>query len=173
MSFYPFGEMVFYFTVYSCIGWWLENIYNFFTTGIFLKPNFFSGPFKPMYGFAPILLVTFIRPTTNWIVIILLCFFIPTLVEYASGYLLQKLFHHKWWDYSDMPLQLQGHICLPFSLCWIVLSFICLKLVHPFIASIFVTVDPYWNWFYPLVILYFSAEIIMSVKRHLLANIYV
>ncbi|WP_207789336.1 putative ABC transporter permease [Neobacillus terrae] len=45
------------------------------------------------------------------------CFFSPGFFEYISGALLQKFFQHQWWDYSVMPIQIHGHICLPFSLC--------------------------------------------------------
>jgi uncharacterized membrane protein len=158
--------IVFYFTVYSLIGWLLENCYSKITGREFFKPNFFLGPFKPMYGFAPLLLVYFIGPETNWLVVILLCFFIPTFVEYVSGLLLQKLFQRQWWDYSNMPLQLHGHICLPFSLCWILLSLICLKWVHPIIVALYGGMEFLLAWVWPAIALYFIAELVLAVRRH-------
>jgi uncharacterized membrane protein len=160
------ATVIFYFTVYSLLGWLLENSYSFFTKREFFKPNFFFGPFKPMYGFAPIFLLYIIGPVTHWPVVILLCLFIPTLIEYVSGSLLQKFFHKQWWDYSDMPMQLHGHICLPFSLCWMILSVICLKWIHPVIVAVYKGVGPAWAWIWPAIGLYFLAELALGIRRH-------
>ena len=160
------ATIVFYFTVYSFLGWLLENSYNFLIVRKFFKPNFFWGPFKPMYGFAPVLLICFITKNTHWSLVVFLCFFIPTFVEYISGYLLKKFFNRQWWDYSNIPLHLNGHICLPFSLCWIFLSFICLKWIHPGIVILYGIVGPFWNWIWPTVCLYFLAELLLAIKRY-------
>jgi uncharacterized membrane protein len=166
INFDAVSAIVFYFTIYSLMGWLLENSYSYLTKRKFFKPNFFHGPFKPMYGFAPVILVYLIGPETNWGVVLLLCFLVPTLIEYISGALLQKFFQRQWWDYSNMPMQIQGHICLPFSLCWILLSFACLKWVHPAIVSVYETAELVWAWIWPAIILYFIAEITLSIRRH-------
>lgn len=160
---------VFYFTVYSFFGWLLENSYSFLTKEGFFKPNFLKGPFKPMYGFAPVLILFFITDQTNLAAVMCLCFLIPTLVEYLSGIMLQGLFNRQYWDYSNIPLQLHGHICLPFSVCWILLSFICLKWFHPVVSSLYGTMETYWSWFYPVVIFYFFTELLFAIRRHSLA----
>ncbi|WML59079.1 putative ABC transporter permease [Neobacillus sp. PS2-9] len=165
------ARIVFYFTVYSFIGWLLENSYSFFTKQIFFKENFLYGPFKPMYGFAPILLVYLISPKNHWAIVLFLCVAIPTIVEYVSGALLQKLFHKQWWDYSDTPLQLHGHICLPFSVCWGLLSLICLFSVHPMIASWYETIALYWGWIWSAVGLYFLADLVLAIRRHSLQDL--
>jgi len=165
------AAIVFYFTVYSFIGWLLENSYSFFKKREFFKENFLFGPFKPMYGFAPVLLVYLIPPGTNWGMMILLCLFIPTLVEYVSGAILLKYFHKQWWDYSDTPMQLHGHICLPFSICWVFLSLICLKWVHPAIASMYETIEPFWIYVWSATGLYFLADLVLAIRKHNLQNL--
>ncbi|EKN71392.1 hypothetical protein BABA_01880 [Neobacillus bataviensis LMG 21833] len=164
------AAIVFYFTVYSFFGWLLENSYSFFTKREFFKENFLYGPFKPMYGFAPVLLVYLISPETNGLMMILLCFFIPTLVEYVSGAMLQKFFHKQWWDYSGTPMQLHGHICLPFSICWVFLSLAVVKWIHPAIASMYGVIEPYWAWVWSAAGLYFLADLVLAVRRHSLQN---
>lgn len=164
------AAIAFYYTVYAFLGWVLENSYSFFTNREFFKPNFLKGPFKPMYGIAPVLLVCLIKETMHWAVVIFLCFFIPTLVEYMSGILLEKFFQRKWWDYSNIPMQLQGHICLPFSVCWIFLSFVCLKIIHPMILSLYVSIESYWGWIWPAVTVYFLGELFSAIRRHSTRN---
>jgi uncharacterized membrane protein len=160
------AAVIFYFTVYSLIGWLLENSYSLYTNRVFLKPNFLHGPFKPMYGIAPVLLIYFMMKEPNWITVIFLCFFIPTIVEYISGLLLLKFFHRQWWDYSDMPLQLHGHICLPFALCWIVLSIICLRWIHPIIVGVYGAIELYWDKIYLAIILYFLADLFFTIRKY-------
>lgn len=157
---------IFFFMVYAFLGWVLENSYNYLTRKRFFKEGFWKGPFKPMYGFAPVLLIYCITDKTEWLFLLFLCFFIPTLIEYASGYFLEKLFRRKWWDYSNHTLHLHGHICLAFSFCWIVLSILCLKYIHPVIAYSYGVFASYWVWLYPGVILYFLGETFFAVKRY-------
>ena len=161
-----FVTVVFYFAVYSFLGWVLENSYSLATNREFFKANFLRGPFKPMYGFAPVALVYLISQDTHWTVTILLCLIIPTLVEYVSGVLLQKVFRRQYWDYSNIPLQLHGHICMPFSLCWMLLSIVCLKSIHPVIVSLYGSINLYWSWVWPIVSLYFIAELFWAIRRH-------
>ncbi len=160
------SAVIFYFTVYSFFGWLLENTYSFLTKREFFKPNFLFGPFKPMYGFAPVLLIYMISPETHWAAVLLLCFFIPTAVEYVSGALLQKFFNRHWWDYSDTPMQLHGHICLPFSLCWVGLSILCLNWIHPAVVSMYGAIEPYWAWIWSAVGLYFLADLTLTIRKH-------
>jgi uncharacterized membrane protein len=158
--------VLFYFTVYSFLGWMLENSYSLATNRTFFKANFFKGPFKPMYGFAPVALVFLISKDTHWSVMVLLCLLIPTFVEYVSGVLLQKVFNRQYWDYSNVPFQLQGHICLPFSVCWIVLSIACIKVIHPAMVTVFGAIEPYWAWIWPGITLYFLVELLWAIRRH-------
>ncbi len=166
LNFEGFTASIFYFTVYAFFGWILENCYNLITVRKFFKPNFLKGPFKPMYGFAPILLIFLITENTHWTMILFLCLFVPTLVEYVSGVMLEKFFHRKWWDYSKVPLHIHGHICLPFSVCWVFLSFACLKWIHPLIAQLYNLMEPFWTWSWPGIYLYFMVELMVAIRKH-------
>ncbi|WP_160722615.1 putative ABC transporter permease [Bacillus sp. USDA818B3_A] len=165
------AAMLFYFTIYSFLGWLLENSYNYFTRRVFFKENFLFGPFKPMYGIAPVLLVYFTPPGSHWAYVLLLSFLIPTLVEYLSGAMLVKLFQRKWWDYSDTPFQVNGHICLPFSICWGFLSLVCIKWLHPAIVSIYGGIEPFWALIWSVVGLYFLADLVLAIRKHSLQEI--
>jgi uncharacterized membrane protein len=160
------GAMVFYFTLYSFCGWILENSYSFLLKEGFFKANFLKGPFKPMYGFAPVFLLFFITERTPWHIVLFLCLFIPTLVEYLTGVMLKKVFNRPYWDYSNIPFQLHGHICLPFSICWVVLSFGCLQWIHPAVSSLYDKMEPYWSWMYPAVIFYFTTELFLAIRKN-------
>lgn len=154
------GEIAFYFLLYALLGWLLENVYNFFTQGVFWKEGFMKGPFKPMYGVAPILLLWLVqegghRPLLTG----LLCCIIPTVVEGVSGCLLLMLFGRRWWDYSGQRFQLGGHICLKFSVYWVVLSILMLKVVHPLAEQAYRSISAVWLVVGPVLLLLFAIDL--------------
>ncbi|MGG0719484.1 putative ABC transporter permease [Robertmurraya massiliosenegalensis] len=160
------APVIYFFTIYSLFGWLIENIHSYFTKGVFFKKNFYLGPFKPMYGFAPSLLVTFISPDTQWIMVLLLCFVIPTAVEYISGLMLDFFFHQKWWDYSGDKWNFQGHICLKFSFYWLLLSLVCVYVIHPLVEKSFQILTQPLLLAWPFFLLYLFVETFSAVRRH-------
>lgn len=155
-------EYFFYFMLYSFFGWVLEGSYNLYSKGSFRKEGFLKGPFKPMYGFAPLLLI-YIRDLELPILLFLLfALIIPSVVEYSSGWMLKSLFHKQWWDYSNIPFQLQGHICLRFSLYWWVLSIGCLYILHPIMEWLFRSVGRIWELSFPLMVLLFAIDLLWT-----------
>ncbi|WP_410769527.1 putative ABC transporter permease [Fontibacillus sp. BL9] len=158
------AESLFYFLLYSLFGWILENVYSFATTGVFWKEGFMKGPYKPMYGFAPLLLLLLLGESRNPLLIVLLCLAVPTAVEYVSGYLLQTLFGRQWWDYSNNRGQLHGHICLRFSLYWGILSIAFLRYIHPLMERVYAGLEPSWNIAGPALLLLFLADLAWTYK---------
>ncbi|MGG6311515.1 putative ABC transporter permease [Paenibacillus macerans] len=156
------GEIWFYFLLYSLLGWLLENVYSLFTQGVFWKEGFLKGPFKPMYGVAPLLLLAFCREGGYSLLILLLCLLIPTAVEGISGYLLLALFGRRWWDYSAHRVQLGGHVCLRFSLYWGVLSLAMLRALHPLAELVYRQLAPLWHAAGPAFLLLFAADLLWT-----------
>lgn len=124
--------LLFNFILYSFLGWVIEEVYSFIITGEFKKDGFLNGPFKPMYGIA----VTYLIFCNEILEIrgaplILLCFLIPTTVEYISGSALKYIFNKSYWDYSNFKYNLHGFITLKFSIYWTLLSFIGVYFFQP------------------------------------------
>ncbi|MEF2965415.1 putative ABC transporter permease [Paenibacillus sp. M1] len=158
------AESFFYFLAYSLLGWVLENVYSYVTTGVFWKEGFLKGPYKPMYGFAPLLLLLLAGTVRNWISLLVLCIVIPTAVEYLSGYLLLGLFGRRFWNYSGHRFQLHGHICLRFSLYWGLLSVMVLRFVHPYMERIYNGLKPAWDIAGPILLLLLLADLTWTFK---------
>ena len=131
---------IFIFTLYSFLGWCLEEVFSYFVLGYFKKDGFLSIPFKPMYGTAVSILVYMYEflEFSKWSMI-LFFFLVPTTVEYVSGFLLEKYFGKSYWDYKDMKYNFQGIICLRFSLAWIGLSALTIFAIQPVISRIYLT----------------------------------
>lgn len=128
----------FNFIFYSFVGWIIEELYSFTVTKRFKKEGFLIGPFKPMYGIAGTILILYNQMLDiNGIPLILLCFLIPTTVEYISGYMLKHIFNKIYWDYSNMKYNIHGFVTLRFSLYWTLLSFTGVYFLHPAVYSIY------------------------------------
>ena len=67
---------------------------------------------------------------------------LTAIIEYLTGFTLEKLFNQKWWDYTEDPFNLHGRICLHFSLMFGMLSTIGVKFVHPIVVFIFNNLNP-------------------------------
>ena len=49
-----------------------------------------------------------------------------TVLEFITGCIVNIWLGWNVWDYSNMPLNILGQVCLPFSLLWILLSIVCI-----------------------------------------------
>lgn len=160
---FEFETIFFNFLIYSFAGWILENIYSLFTRGIFFKNGFLYGPFKPMYGFALIILLFFKKKNIHWFYFAMLCFIIPTSIEYITGWILHHIFHYKFWDYSHLPLNLHSYICLQFSIYWLVASELVVHYLHPYIKQLYQRKSSLWRYLFPFLLALFSADLLMTL----------
>ena len=121
-----------YFTIYSFIGWACECVYCSIPAKKFINRGFLNGPFCPVYGVGAVLVIRFLTPVQGSIpALFLLGMLVTSVVEYLTSYLLEKAFHMKWWDYSNMPLNLHGRVCLLNSTEFGILCVVLMRLVHP------------------------------------------
>ena len=132
-----------YFLIYSCLGWCLEVIYAAVTTGQLINRGFLNGPVCPIYGFGMVIVLFALTPLSHSLLLLYLGgVLLPSALELVGGWALYKLYHTRWWDYSDYPFNIGGYICLEFSLLWGVGTLIVMKLVHPIIADAVALIPP-------------------------------
>ena len=125
-------ELFAYFFIYAFFGWIVEVAYHAVTTGKFINRGFLNGPICPIYGVGvtAILLMLGKHIDKAWAVALVGLAF-PTAIELVTGFVLEKLFHNKWWDYSDRKFNFKGYICLQFSLLWCLAVVLVIEVVHP------------------------------------------
>lgn len=133
---------VWYFMIYSFLGWVLEVVYHAVGQGLVVNRGFLNGPVCPIYGVGVILIFTLAElvyeggvAATQTIVLFAGGVVFATAVELFGGWALDKLFHARWWDYSNEPFNLHGYICLKFSLLWGLAIVFVVRVLHPFIAA--------------------------------------
>ena len=125
-------EFLYNFFIYGFIGWIIENVFSYYIHGHFQKDGFLKGPFKPMYAIAMAWIIELYKALPNIMFLILISFIIPTSVEYITGFLMRRVFHKDYWDYSKEKYNCEGVICLRFTLIWVLLSIIDVKIIHPY-----------------------------------------
>ena len=62
--------------------------------------------------------------------------FVATFLEFVTGFVLEKFFHRKWWDYSNEPFNIKGYICLRFSIIWGLCCVFVISIIHPLIEKL-------------------------------------
>lgn len=120
------------FFIYSFLGWGVEVAFHAVTCGKLINRGFLNGPVCPIYGFGMLGILSLLAPLENNLFLLFLGgMAITTAIELVGGWALYKLFHTRWWDYSDLPMNLGGYICAQFSLYWGIGTLLVIKLVHP------------------------------------------
>ena len=110
---YSPASLILLFFVFSAAGWGWEVMYHLVEDHMFVNRGFLQGPWLPIYGTGGVLILMvlkkyFDRPILLFFMIMGVC----GVVEYATGWMLEAVFHEKWWDYSEYVLQIQGRVCL-------------------------------------------------------------
>ncbi|MFR1518016.1 MAG: putative ABC transporter permease [Clostridia bacterium] len=127
-------ELAWIFLIYAFLGWCTEVVFAAVNSGKFVNRGFLNGPVCPIYGFGVLTVVRLLRPFTENILLLFAgSVLITTILEFITGFLLEKLFHQKWWDYSDVPFNLKGYVCLKFSLLWGLACMFIVKIIHPLV----------------------------------------
>lgn len=127
---------VLYFFIYSFLGWICETIYCFIIDKQYVNRGFLKGPFCPIYGVGALAVIIILEPISNNITMLYLSAMIcASIVEYITGFLLEKIFNLKWWDYSNYKFNIKGRVCLLNSILFGILSMLLIKLVHPLLLE--------------------------------------
>lgn len=132
-------KLFFYFIVYSFFGYIIETIFAIITTGRFeSRQSFLYGPFLGIYGIGGVILIIFIKYfNKNNLTIFAAGFLIGSLTEYIISYVTDIFLHTQWWDYSDKILNINGRICLLYSVFWGLLTVFLVKVINPRIDKIY------------------------------------
>lgn len=128
---------IIYFFIYAIVGWILEVSYNGIRQGKYINCGVLNGPRCPIYGFAAVSILLSLDAVNNdsKIFMFFASMVIASIIELITGFILEKVFHKKWWDYTDKKLNIGGYICAEYSLIWGALCFILYEAIHPMIRN--------------------------------------
>ncbi len=125
-----------YFFFYSALGWLVESIYCSIAAGKIINRGFLTGPICPIYGTGAVVMTLVLAPLKEYpILVFIVGLVVCDIVEFATSYIMEKLFHARWWDYSNKWLNIQGRICFRHSMYWGIASVLFIYFVHPNIGE--------------------------------------
>ena len=130
---YSFWQILEYFIVYSILGYVIETLYGLLTKGVIeSRQSMLYGPFCCIYGLGAICLLCIPKSAkkNNWTLFIA-GFIIGSVVEYVVSWVGEVIFNIKWWDYSNFPLNINGRVCVYFSIFWGILTICLNKVINP------------------------------------------
>ncbi|MDR1408962.1 MAG: putative ABC transporter permease [Oscillospiraceae bacterium] len=152
---YPIGQYALYFFFYSFLGWVLESIVCSIFAHKWINRGFLTGPLCPIYGGGVLVMLVCLSPIQNaslsvdWfsnpfsfapLLVALGGMVACDALEFVTSLTMEKLFHARWWDYTNKPFNLQGRICLGHTMIWGVAALGVLYIFHPLSEKLFALV---------------------------------
>lgn len=131
-----FLKILTYFFIYSFLGWCIESVFKSICERKLVNSGFLFGPLCPIYGCGAIIMYIFLEDVKSKpFITFCLGFVVLSLWEYIVGVFLEKVFHKKYWDYSNNKFNLQGRVCLLNSIFWGILGVLFIDIIHPFVTN--------------------------------------
>ncbi len=124
-----------YFIIYSMAGFVIETLFGLVTKGVIeSRKSFLYGPFCAIYGVGAVIMIPSLQKfKKNNYTLFIGGMLIGSLVEYLISLIGEFIFHIKWWDYSDMPFNINGRICIAFSFFWGILAIYLMSHFNPLV----------------------------------------
>lgn len=134
---FTLNEFVLLFFIYSFLGWCVEVAFVAVTSGKIENRGFLNGPVCPIYGCGMLGVLVALTPVKSNVWLLFLGgMIICSAVELFGGWILDKIFHMRWWDYSKNKFNIGGYICLAFSIMWGIAVVFAVRFVHTPIMAI-------------------------------------
>lgn len=142
-----FDKFCFYFLLfitYSFVGWSIEVVGKLLEKHKFINRGFLVGPICPIYGWGCITMIFFLTKYKNdplglFFMAILIC----SVLEYSTSYVMEKLFHARWWDYTRRKFNLNGRICAETMIPFGILGCLVIYVINPLFSRIILKFNPH------------------------------
>lgn len=166
---YSWMQWLLFFFFYCLAGWIWESCYVSVRKKKWVNRGFLHGPWLPIYGFGAVIVLWLTLPVRENIWLTYLVGMVgATILEYVTGAAMEFLFHVRYWDYSNHPLNLNGHICVAVSLGWGVFSVLMVKVIHQPVAGLLLQIPDKLVLVLDIVLLLlFAVDIASSTKAAL------
>ncbi len=153
-----FQEIFYIFVITSVFGWVVEFIFFYFRNHIFVNhSSLVLGPFCLAYGFGGALLTILLykEEKSFLLKIFALSFLSATLLEYIMSFGMELVMGFCAWDYSNLPFNINGRVCLLFSIFWGFLGIFWIKFIYPFFQKMLKKLNNKFGKYFMYVLLVF------------------
>jgi HD-GYP domain-containing protein (c-di-GMP phosphodiesterase class II) len=134
-------QYIWVFFIYAFIGWCVEVVFHAMSEGKFLNRGFLNGPICPIYGFGVLTVVLCLSPVKDNVLLLFFgSFLLSSALEFITGFVLERFFNDKWWDYSKEPLNICGYVCIRFSLAWGLACLLVVNNIYPLTMKLIILI---------------------------------
>nr|WP_325183242.1 putative ABC transporter permease [uncultured Oscillibacter sp.] len=148
-----------FFWIYSFLGWLVELAFAALTRSEEKRRRcLLVLPLCPVYGLG--MLAALALPPMGWAGLTLWGGLAATAAEYLYHWAGERFLRVRFWDYSQVPGNLRGRVCLPFSLAWGLLVWAAVRFVQPGVAALAAAIPPGVTFLFLLV---FTADAVCSL----------
>ena len=125
------------FIIYSFLGWLVEVINCSIVEKKLVNRGFLISPICPIYGCGALLITIVLNNyKDDWFVVFCMAVILCGLLEYFTSWLMEKIFHARWWDYSKNKFNINGRICLETMVPFGILGLVIIYILNPFFYNI-------------------------------------
>lgn len=136
-----FFKLFLLFLIYSFIGWLFEVFLTIIKEHKYVNRGFLIGPIVPIWGTGAILITLILREKDGIFNLLVSSAFIGTFLEYVVNVLMEKLFKARWWDYSNLPFNINGRVWLGSSILFGIGGACVVIYLNPFFSSLLNNLD--------------------------------
>lgn len=158
-------KVIFWFMLYSVTGWVYETMICSISARRFINRGFLNGPYCPIYGMGALLVLLILGRIENVVLLFVLGVVVTCSLEYLTSYLMEKLFHARWWDYSERKFNIAGRVCLLGAVVFGAFTVLVIKFVHPLVSDFTLRIPQLLvHWIAVLFSVGFGADLMVTVS---------
>ena len=144
---YAWYHWLTFFYIYCFFGWIFESTYVSLKQHHFVNRGFLRLPMLPLYGTGAVMMLWVSLPVKDNLLLVYCSGVVAaTLLEYVTGYVMERLFKVRYWDYSSQKFNLHGYICLTSSIAWGFLTILMTEVIHRPIERFVLNLPPSLEW---------------------------
>ena len=144
---YAWYHWLTFFYIYCFFGWIFESTYVSLKQHHFVNRGFLRLPMLPLYGTGAVMMLWVSLPVKDNLLLVYCSGVVAaTLLEYVTGYIMERLFKVRYWDYSSQKFNLHGYICLTSSIAWGFLTIFMTEIIHRPIERFVLNLPPSLEW---------------------------
>ncbi len=151
--------------IYSIIGWVYESTICSIGHRKLINRGFLNGPYCPIYGTGAVLVLLVLGRIRNPVLLFFAGAVVTCSLEYLTSWLMEKLFHARWWDYSKRKFNIGGRVCLLGAVVFGAFSVVLILVLHPFVKSLTDRLtDAALSWICAILFAGIVSDLIVTVK---------
>ena len=151
--------------IYSIIGWVYESTICSISQRKLINRGFLNGPYCPIYGTGAVLVLLVLGRIQNPVLLFFAGAVLTCSLEYLTSWLMEKLFHARWWDYSKRKFNIGGRVCLIGAVVFGAFSVVLILVLHPWVKSLTDRLtDTALTWICAILLVGIVSDFIVTVK---------